>query len=196
MQKLTAIFLLALLSFNWVGYRFALNYLNFSLDRILEADLDAGNYDENELIQMRVPVSLPYQVNWSNYERVDGDIEIDGIHYKFVKKIVRNDSLILLCLPNHNKMMMQEAKTAFFQLVNDLTMNHSGKTEKKSSQIAKSVFSDCIIYSQPLAASPDLSNNKVYSLNQTFPILAPFILAPEKPPSARLSLFKHPLYFL
>ncbi|HUP14039.1 MAG TPA: hypothetical protein VM187_17585, partial [Niastella sp.] len=50
----------------------------------------------------------------------DGKVEYNGIPYKYVKRKVANGELVLLCLPNENRMKLQNARDEFFKLVNDL----------------------------------------------------------------------------
>ena len=86
----------------------------------LEVRLDKSLYDESQLIELKVPMNLPYQTNWSAYQRFDGEIEVDGIMYKYVKRKVANDTLYLMCIPNTKKMRLETAKNDFFKLSNDL----------------------------------------------------------------------------
>ncbi len=120
MKKLAAILLIGVFFFNWFGYRLLTDYLQHRADQRLEAKLDRHDYDEAQLIEMRVPLNMPYQVSSSDFERIDGEIEIDGVHYKYVKRKVDKGELVLLCLPNKTKMRLQSARDEFFKLVNDL----------------------------------------------------------------------------
>ena len=132
MRKLAAILLLITLVFNWFGYRILSNYMQYRADKQLEAKLDLEDYDASQLIELKVPVSLPYQSNWDDFERYDGEIKVNGVHYKYVKRKVYNDSLILLCLPNEAKMKIENAKDNFFKLVNDLQTASSKKGAGKA----------------------------------------------------------------
>ena len=127
MKRIASILLLGILLFNWVGYRLVSHYLEEQANAKLEAQLDNNNYDESQLIEIKVPLNLPYQPDWKEFERYDGDVEIDGIHYKYVKRKVFNGELILLCLPNKTKMNLQNASNDFFRLVNDLQHPGQGK---------------------------------------------------------------------
>jgi hypothetical protein len=87
----------------------------------LETQLDNNDYDENQLISIKIPVTyLPYYNNSKAYERIDGQIEIEGIQYKYVKRRIYNDSLEMLCIPDHDVMKLMSAKNEFFKFVNDL----------------------------------------------------------------------------
>ena len=120
MKRAAAILLLIIFLFNWFGYRLLSDYLQHRADTQLETQLDQHQYNEASLIEIRVPLNMPYQNISSNFERYDGEIEFNGIHYKYVKRKVTNGELVLLCLPNENRMRLLNARDAFFKLVNDL----------------------------------------------------------------------------
>ena len=87
----------------------------------LESQLNNGGYDESQLISIKIPAThLSYYTNSKFFDRVDGHIEIKGVKYNYVKSRLYNDSLELLCIPNHSLMRIQNAKDDFFKLVNDL----------------------------------------------------------------------------
>ncbi|WP_276481393.1 hypothetical protein [Paraflavitalea pollutisoli] len=46
---------------------------------------------------------LPYTANWDQYERVEGEIVVNGVYYTYVKRKISNNTLYLLCLPNNDK---------------------------------------------------------------------------------------------
>jgi len=120
MKRAAAILLLIIFLFNWFGYRLLSDYLQHRSDTQLESRLDQHQYNEASLIEIRIPLNMPYQNVSSDFERYDGEIEFNGIHYKYVKRKVENGELVLLCLPNQNRMRLQNARDEFFKLVNDL----------------------------------------------------------------------------
>ena len=147
LKKLTAILLLALFVFNTVGYRLLFNVLETNTDAAFTAKLDDGKYNEDELITVKVPVNMPYQVTRTDFERVDGEINIDGHIYKYVKRKVQNDTLTLLCIPHHEKTDLQQKANAYAGKVNDLPSNDNNK----KTEIFKQLTTDFdITYSIPL----------------------------------------------
>ena len=132
MRKIAAILLLVILLFNWVGYRFLSSYLQHRSDRQLEAKLDKNEYNEKDLIEIKVPLHLPYQLNWREFERFDGEIDIEGVHYKYVKRKVYNDSLVLLCVPNTSKQNLEKAKDDYFKVVNDIDPSSQKKSDQQN----------------------------------------------------------------
>jgi hypothetical protein len=128
LKRLAAILLMSVLFFNWYGYQLLSNYWQDRADRKLEARLDQDNFDESQLVSVKIPLtSLSYYNSSTRFERVDGQIEIAGVHYKYVKRRILQDSLELLCIPNMTAMQLQTAKNEFFRQVNDLQQQAQGK---------------------------------------------------------------------
>jgi hypothetical protein len=107
----------------------------------LESQLDNDEYDQTQLISIKIPVTyLPYYNNSKSYERIDGQIEIEGVQYKYVKRRIYNDSLEMLCIPNHDAMKLLSAKNEFFKFVNDL--QHPGQNKNTNSGSSKNITTD------------------------------------------------------
>lgn len=110
-------------------------------DVALETRIEKSDYDESSLIEIRVPLNAPYlSDNSTEFERYDGELELDGVHYKYVKRKVVNGELVLLCLPNKSKTELQNSREEFFKLVNDL--NHSQNKSKNTTFAYKSVTTE------------------------------------------------------
>jgi hypothetical protein len=135
-KKIASAILIFILLFNLFGYRFVADYLQQKSDARLEARLDKNNYNESELIELKIPIHLPYQTSWAEFERYDGEVNLNGILYKYVKRKVTNDTLVLLCIPNHQKMDLQTARDDFFKNTNDLAQNSNSKKSDNSKTIS------------------------------------------------------------
>lgn len=142
MKKLAAIFLLLIFLFNVGGYRLWFYFEQQKSDKRIVAILDKEEYDDSELISIKIPLSLPYQTDWPEFERTDGEIEIEGIIYKYVKRKVENGELVLLCLPHHDKMQLNNARDDFFKYANDLAQNTSNKSPDNNGHNFKNPLSD------------------------------------------------------
>jgi hypothetical protein len=142
LKCLAAILLMGILFFNWYGYQLLSNYLQERADQRLEASLDKKDYDETQLLSIKVPItSLSYYNSSANFERVDGQIEIKGVQYKYVERRIFKDSIEYRCIPNQMAMNLKSARETFFQLVNDLSHNGQEKKTPHSAQY-KSVSQD------------------------------------------------------
>jgi hypothetical protein len=135
MRKLVAIFMLAVFTFNIAGYQLVYNLLSNKSDKNLEQALDADHYIDEELITIKQPTNLPYYNNSNEFKRIDGEVEIDGIKYKYVKCRVYNGNLEMLCIPNKAKMQIEQSRNDYAKGANDFQQRH---TEKKDGGSQKS----------------------------------------------------------
>jgi len=143
LKKLAAILLLSLLAFNWYGYRVFIDVLEQQASTSLQHRLDQNLYDDNSLVEIKVAVSLPYLSNWDSFEKYQGETQINGVHYKYVKRKLVNDTLILLCIPNQVKNDLRFARADYFKQVNDLQTNK--KTDSNKDHSIKVTFSDYLL---------------------------------------------------
>ena len=119
MKKLAAILFLTLFLFNLIGYKCYFYYLQQKERVFFEASLDKETYDEKDLITFKMPLSMPYQIDSKDFERVDGEITIQGTLYKYVKRKIEDGQLVLLCLPYYKKMNLVKAAAEFGSHGND-----------------------------------------------------------------------------
>ena len=142
LKRLAAILLMGILFFNWYGYQLLTQYWQQRAESRLQARLDRNEYEESQLLTVRVPITTLSYYNYSssNFERVDGNIDIHGVHYQYVKRRFVKDSLELLCIPNETSMKLQQVKNDFFRQVNDLQQQTQGK--KAPSSPVKNISKD------------------------------------------------------
>ena len=183
LKQTAAILLLGILLFNWVGYRLFVSYVESQNNSRLEAQFDKNDYNESELISFKVPAThLSYYTNSKSFERVDGQIEVNGISYKYVKRRLYNDSLELLCIPNIASMQLQNAKSNFFKITNDF-QNAAQNNKKTSSHSVQKNFSVSFCPIHQISLSSDLFFSSLKRLNNYyFHFPSPFISQPDQPP--------------
>ena len=159
LKQLAAILLIGILFFNWYGYQLLTAYWQHSADTKLEARLDKHDYNEDQLVSIKVPLTtLAYYNSSTIFERVNGEVEINGIHYNYVKRRIYGDSLELLCIPNTTAMNLQKAKNDFFRQVNDLQQQNQGK---KSNTSIKDFSKDYTPTAMDIAIPAALSTLKI-----------------------------------
>jgi len=121
LKKIAAILLIGVLFFNWYGYQLLSSYWQQLADRRMEAALDNHEFNDSELLSIKVPIrTLSYYNSSLDFERVDGQIIIGHMSYKYVKRRILKDSLELLCIPNLWATRLRTARDDFFRQVNDL----------------------------------------------------------------------------
>jgi hypothetical protein len=180
-----SIFFIVVILFNSGGYRLLTNFLEAKQNIQLEQQLDEKNYDETALIEIRVPVSLPYQTDWKEFERVDGEVEFNGMHYKFVERKLQGGEMIYKCIPNEGKAQLVNARENFFKLVNDLQTQES--SSKKSSTANHSVKTFSFDYCDELNSWMFGELQQQTSSYNNYPAAyssAAYMLTPEQPPEA------------
>jgi hypothetical protein len=181
MKRAAAILLLIIFLFNWFGYRFLSDYLQHRADTQLESQLDQHQYNEASLITIRVPLNMPYQNVSSDFERYDGEIEFNGIHYKYVKRKVENGELVLLCLPNENRMRLLNVRDEFFKMVNDLQQNATDKNSTPAHSIKNPVTEYWQQQNNWHLVTLALQQHQYTSYTIIIPS-SPLITTPAKPP--------------
>lgn len=163
MKKLAAILLLGIFVFNLFGYRLWVSYKVNAASQSLQTALDKNNYNEDELIAVKKPINLPYYNNTKEFNRADGEIEIDGVYYKYVKYRVYNGYLEMLCLPNTQKTKIKKAKDEFYKVVADIQKNASEKNKSNSGNTLKKMLSEFEEYTTFKATSPTAIISATYS---------------------------------
>lgn len=186
LRYFVAILLLVVHLFNAGGYRLVFDQMEDAAAERMISRIDRQWYDDKDLLEIRVPVNLPYQTNSTDFERIDGEVSLNGVHYNYVKRKLYNDTLILLCIPNTEKTKVFNARETFFSLVNDLQQEQPNRSHPAPVKTVKFAQPDCIMeesltpptaaapaaISFPVLASPDLSDR--------------FGRSPEQPPDILL----------
>jgi hypothetical protein len=185
-KRIAAIFFCALLLFNWMGYRLVISYFQDKANIQLEAQLDNNNYDESQLISIKVPATyLSSYSNASQFERVNGEVEIKGVQYKYVKKRLFNDSLEYMCVADHSTMKLQSAKNEFFSLVNDLKHCGQQKRSNSNTDFSKNFSSEYFPSASDLFIKDIIINTSQKLFSSSSSILPQTILRGiEQPPEA------------
>jgi len=127
MRNLFAICLLALLVINMGGYQLVYRHQAAQADRALDKSIAWQQYNETDLITIRQPTQLPYYNNHRDFRSVQGEIEINGIHYRYVQYRIINDSIELRCIPNRDKMQLLQAVTDYAGAAAGLQQDLPGK---------------------------------------------------------------------
>ncbi|HEY6082071.1 MAG TPA: hypothetical protein VIU45_01360 [Chitinophagaceae bacterium] len=93
MKKICAILLFSLFLFNLWGYYLLFISLRYRADRQLETRLDAGMYNSRETILLKTFLPLPYSPDSKDFERAQGEMVYQGLHYNVVKRRIFRDTL-------------------------------------------------------------------------------------------------------
>jgi hypothetical protein len=127
LKKTIAIILLTIHLFNLAGYRAMFALLQQKATVQIVERLDLGSYNDAELVEVKIPYPLPYAANWPDYQRFDGEAEMNGVHYNYVKRKMVNDTLYIMCIPNNERNRIVTAKNDYFNSTNDVNNPSSDK---------------------------------------------------------------------
>ena len=154
-------------------------------DKQLEASLDNNAYNDAQLIEMKVPLNMPYETTWSSYQRYNGEIEVKGTLYKYVKRKVCNDTLYVMCIANTKKMHLENAKDNFFKITNDLQNSNSKKSDNSKGGSIKNQQNeyDQLSFAINSFATFAGAHKSWLSLQKQQTLAAPHI-SPEQPPDS------------
>jgi len=158
-----------------------MNYFISRTDKQMVKQLDEGGYSEASLIQIKVPMYMPYSPNQTKYERWDGEIEVNGIHYNYVKRKISSDTLYLYCLPNNDKTELYKAKNDYAGSINDVDDPSSNKKQSAPSEKKGAFEND---YDCNTGEYNFLNNAAALKLYTTFPshLINRSAGSPEQPP--------------
>jgi len=182
LRHFIAILLLVIHAFNIGGYRLVFDRMEKLASMHLVQDLDQDQYRDDQLMELKVPLPMPYQTNWAEFERYNGEIEVAGIHYNYVKRKVHNDTLILLCIPNPGKMKLNSAKEQFFSLVNDISSENRQSSAPSKSSAVKTITSDYPDHTDEIAFSCPESEGSEFILTHSILPTDAFLRGPFAPP--------------
>ena len=142
------------------------------------ARLDADQYNEADLLTIKVPLKLPYQTTATDFERIDGEIKVDGKIYKYVKRKIENGHLVLLCLPDEAKMQLEDARHTAFKITNDTP---AGKNDATKNIVLKNILSDYDRTTPPWTLQP-FTNKVQYQRPTDENLFYSFSPTAEQPP--------------
>ena len=117
--------------FNLAGYRWLFTTIENNATANLEQKISAGTYSEDQLVEIRIPLNMPYYSD-KDYENVYGETDFNGEHYRYVKRKVSGNTLYLLCLPNKEKTDIVKVKNEFTKAVNDVPSDKQGSQQKNN----------------------------------------------------------------
>ena len=139
MTKFGAILLLTLHLCSSVCYSVVFKYFISVSDKDAVAQINRAAYKDAELVEIAIPLNMPYMQSQDDYERCDGSIEFNGTHYNYVKRKTSNDTLHLLCLPNAQKTQLYATKIDYAKQLSDVP---SGKKGSEPSTTKSAFFSE------------------------------------------------------
>jgi len=180
LKKTFAILFLSIHLFNICGYQLFFSLAEKFADKKMVVALDKNKYDENDLIQIKLPLNIPYTVDRKGYERCDGQIVLNGVQYNYVKRSVQNDTMYLYCVPNQQKTALSNSKAEYAKQSSDIPSNKKSEQSTAKQTNVLSEYSACILqYNFSASGSNCKSDFSFFKNTNTF---AGFLIKPAQPP--------------
>lgn len=95
MKKGLAIVLLFVFLFNVGGHYLVFWGLRFQTQQTTDW-IEEGRYAQDEVAEIRIPISLPYPVHEGSYERLNGSFEHAGEFFRLIKHKFESDTAYIL----------------------------------------------------------------------------------------------------
>ena len=157
-----------------VGYYGIFLGLRYQSNREIKEKLDTEAYLENETLSVKIPYTLPYQMDWKEYERLDGEFEQNGEFYKLVKHKLERDTLYVVYIKDHRG-------TDLFKSLVDFVQASSGSpVSQKAITFIKSLVKDYIpttstlhVASMGWCQSPGFSSREYQVILTSLPVFSP-----------------------
>lgn len=185
MRKIAAILLLLILLFNLFGYRLVITALESKADDHLEARIDNREYDESQLVEMRVPLNMPYQERFTAFERHYGEIEIDGQAYTYVASKVEGDVLVLKCIINQYKKQFRSLNDNMTVANSAVADTEQPEAPQQQKSFAKSFFSDLFDGEDMFRIMPQYASDYASAyIDYSFQLPEIVSATPDQPPRA------------
>jgi hypothetical protein len=124
-RKFLSISLIALLMMNILGYYGVFMGLSFKNDSSMQTMLDLDAVESSKLIELKVPISVPYVSGSDSYERVDGKFEHEGQVYRLVKQKYFSDTLYILCIKDAKATRLNNALSDYVKTFTDHNSTNS-----------------------------------------------------------------------
>lgn len=137
--------------------------------------LEANQYSEGETIVLTIPLSMPYPTYQNGFERVDGEFEYQGEHYKLVKQKLENDTLFIVCIKDQESKKIFTALADFSKLANNLPAGSKQALNYLSKLFKDFTTTDVFESSsqQPLLSTIKYFNIRFSLLSISYPIDSP-----------------------
>jgi hypothetical protein len=131
-KKIFTIALLITFLFNLGGYYVFFWALKVQANKELSFRLDEGKYKEQETFEIKIPLSLPYPLQTTDFQRQSGHFTYKHEHYQLVKQKYANDTLTIIAIKDVQSNQLANAMDTFSessgtQSAKDGVLNVQGK---------------------------------------------------------------------
>jgi hypothetical protein len=178
-KKLIAILLLNVHLFNLGGYQFVFQYFIHQSEVQIVKEIYENKIDATKLVEIKIPVHLPGIQKWKDYVRVNGQLQLKGVYYNYLRYKMSPDTMSFICIANSVKTRLVSANLIIAKEINDVPLSKKGHDNLKKASFGND-YSFQVVNYQFIAFSTllkHIENPIVYQLNN------PYIELPGQPPN-------------
>src|SRR5882762_7821410 len=104
---------------NTMGYYAIFLGLQYKNNVTMTARFDADQYDESQAITIKIPMSIPYLADDTEFKRVDGTYQYKGEFYRLIKQRYAQEMLTVICIKDTEKKRISQAITDYVMTFGD-----------------------------------------------------------------------------
>lgn len=108
-----------------MGYYGVFLGMQYHNDIAMVKILDNDQYNDSQAITIKIPVSIPYMPDQTDFKRKDGKFQYEGEHYRFVKQKYAKDTLTIICIRDYKHERIDQALSNYVQTFSDNGADHT-----------------------------------------------------------------------
>lgn len=181
MRRFFALLLLSIHLFNSGGYSLIFEYFIHRSEVQIIKQIYENKVDATQLVQIKIPVHNPGASDWTDYEHVQGQIQLKDGFYNYVGVKMTRDTMYLVCIANSVKTKLFNANIIVAKNVSDAPLSKKGQEApiKKVSSVSSEYNNPAVSFTfLSFTDSIDRRENPISSK-----LTHPYIESPGKPPN-------------
>jgi hypothetical protein len=180
LKRFFAIILLSIHLFNLGGYALLFQYYIHKSDVQMVKQIFDNKIDDAKLIEIKIPVHFPTIQDWTDYEVIEGQIQLKDAYYNYVRLKMTRDTMYFVCIPNTVKTRLEKANIITAKEISDVPLSKKGHdAASKKINILSEYNLQAFQYHYTEYGEFLKQNNKAVS----YQLNSPYISSPGKPPN-------------
>jgi hypothetical protein len=179
LKKVFTIAMLFVILFNLGGYSLFFQYMIDRSDNKIIDRINNNHYHSSDLVEVKIPVSLPTLQDWTEFETISGQVQFKNNKYNYAQIKMTRDTLYLLIIPNHNRTKLFNANIIYAKQVNDIPVNKKSHNSLAKKSISENEYNYTILQYNALPSAENIKTSCDYAFSD---IIETSILVPGQPP--------------
>jgi hypothetical protein len=166
MKRIAALFMLVVFALNALGFYGIFLGVQAVQTELTSRKINEETFSGSQTITFRIPLSLPYRTDDTEYQQAHGQFENNGEVYRLVKQKLLRDTLYIVCLKDADSKKINQDIVDYVKTFSDKPSDsHTNSTSKLVSNFSKdyltqkiSISIDSYGWIKVVAARPLLAN--------------------------------------